>query len=71
MSECIMLPRCGFIRKYQETKDLACRGFVNAFCRGAKQTECKRMQYREQHGCAPDDDMLPTGQMMPMHMRIP
>ena len=65
MADCVMLPRCGFFIKYQDTVDLACRGFMNSFCRGANQSECKRLQFRQENGCAPDDDMLPTGQMMP------
>ena len=65
MADCELLPRCGFFLKYQDTLDLACRGFVRTFCKGPKQLECSRRQYRNQHGCAPDDDMLPTGQTMP------
>jgi len=65
VNDCELLPRCGFFAKYQSTSDLACRGFMSSFCRGPEQFDCKRRQFRSQHGIAPDDDMLPTGQMMP------
>ncbi|MBN2217163.1 MAG: hypothetical protein JW719_07285 [Pirellulales bacterium] len=62
--ECELLKNCGFFQKYQEVKDLACRGFIRMFCRGPRMEECKRKQYREKHGAPPSDDMLPTGQMV-------
>ena len=65
MADCELLPRCGFFLKYQDTLDLACRGFVRSFCKGPKQTECARRLYRVEHGCPPDDDMMPSGQMIP------
>lgn len=68
MADCELLVNCGFFRKYQHTLDLACRGFMNAYCKGAKQHECLRRQYRATHGSAPTDDMLPSGQMMPRSM---
>jgi len=64
MFECELINRCGFFAKYQESKDLACRGFMNLYCRGPQQSECKRLQYRAKHGFPPGDDMLPTGQMV-------
>jgi hypothetical protein len=65
MNDCELLPRRGFFAKYQSTSDLACRGFMASYCQGPGQVQCKRRQFRAQHGLAPDDDMLPTGQMMP------
>lgn len=65
MADCELLNRCGFFRKYQDTLDLACRGFMNMYCRGPKMKDCLRMRYRAEHGAPPEDDMLPTGQMMP------
>ena len=62
--ECEMLGRCGFFKKYGGTKDLACRGFINLYCQGVKQNECKRKEYSKKHGQAPSDDMMPTGQTM-------
>ena len=61
MNECPLLSRCGFFLKYQESRDLACRGFIRTFCRGPQQPECKRLEYRQQHGASPAEDMLPTG----------
>lgn len=65
MADCENLVRCGFFTKYRETLDLACRGFINQYCSGPKQFECERRVFKTQHGFAPDDDMLPSGQMMP------
>lgn len=66
--DCELVDRCGFFRKYKDSQDLACRGFMNMYCRGAKQGDCVRMKYRKEHGCPPDDDMLPSGQTMPKHL---
>lgn len=65
MNDCELLPICGFFAKYQHTTNLACRGFMNMYCRGPQQSDCRRRQFRAEHGCAPHDDMLPSGQMMP------
>ncbi|HPR32323.1 MAG TPA: hypothetical protein PLK12_09515 [Prolixibacteraceae bacterium] len=64
IQECIHLPNCGFFKKYQSEKDLACKGFINQYCRGPKQNECKRLQFKKINGYPPSDDMMPTGQMM-------
>ncbi len=62
--KCELLEKCGFFKKYQVTKDLACRGFIRAYCTGNKMDECKRKEYRQQHGAPPPDDMMPNGAMM-------
>jgi hypothetical protein len=62
--KCELLEKCGFFKKYQGTIDLACRGFIRMYCKGDKMNECKRMEYRKQHGAPPIDDMMPTGQIM-------
>lgn len=59
--ECELLPKCGFFKKYQSTDEFACIGFISMYCRGPRMAECKRMQYRLEHGTPPPDDMLPTG----------
>ncbi len=68
MADCDLLDRCGFFKKYQGTLDLACQGFMNSYCKGTKMDDCVRKQFRTEHGCAPEDDMLPTGHMMPKHL---
>jgi hypothetical protein len=62
MSDCPNLANCGFFKKYNATKQLACKGFVAQYCQGPRQEDCKRKTYRKLHGAAPSDDMLPTGQ---------
>ena len=65
MGDCEMLSACGFFKKYQQTSNLACRGFMRTYCQGPEQVNCRRREFRRENGCAPNDDMLPTGQMMP------
>lgn len=65
MTECELLNRCGFFLKYQASLDLACRGFIKSYCKGPLMNDCQRKAFRDKHGVPPDDDMLPTGQMMP------
>ena len=62
--KCELLEKCGFFKKYQNSIDLACKGFIRMYCKGEKMIECKRMDYRKKHGAPPTDDMLPTGQIM-------
>ena len=62
-NECELLSKCGFFKKFQSSKDLACKGFILQYCKGPKQSECKRMEYRK-HGVPPVDEMMPTGQII-------
>lgn len=64
MSECVRLANCGFFKKYQQTKDLACKGFLLKYCTGTLQPQCKRMAFSNLNGYPPPDDMMPTGQIM-------
>lgn len=68
MTECNLLGTCGFFKKYQEAQDMACRSFIKSFCKGEKMDLCKRKEYRAQHGAPPNDDMMPTGQIIPKSM---
>ena len=63
-AECENLAKCGFFIKYQETKNLACKGFINMYCKGSKMKDCKRLQYKMEHGTPPPDNMMPSGQMI-------
>ena len=62
--ECEMLKTCGFFKKYQKTKDLACRGFIARYCKGPKMEQCERKKYYQKYNQSPSDDMLPSGQMV-------
>ena len=64
MKDCCKLADCGFFRKYQQTRNLACKGFIGQYCKGPKQEQCKRMEYRKQTGHPPPDDMMPSGYMI-------
>ena len=60
-NECELLNTCGFFIKYESSKVLACKGFITMYCKGDKINECKRMEYKQKHGKAPSDDMMPSG----------
>jgi len=62
--ECELLAKCGFFKKYQTTKDMACKGFIRQYCHGPDMNVCIRKKYRQEHGTPPSDDMMPTGQMI-------
>ena len=61
---CELLEKCGFFKKYQSTKDLACKGFIAQYCKGDKMNECKRLEYRKKNGVPPTDDMMPSGHII-------
>jgi hypothetical protein len=63
--ECELLETCGFFKKYNDSLDLACRGFIKSYCKGDKMDDCARKIYRNTHGEPPHDDMMPSGQDMP------
>jgi hypothetical protein len=62
--KCELLATCGFYKKHQASKELACKGFIAQYCKGPKMDQCKRKEYLKQHGKAPSDDMMPSGQMI-------
>ena len=64
MANCELLDSCGFFKKYQATHDLACKAYIQQYCKGPKMDQCKRKEYRDQHGKPPPDDMMPTGGML-------
>jgi hypothetical protein len=64
MKECYLLERCGFFNKYSAHPEVNCQEFIDQYCKGEKMNECKRLQYRNQYGVAPSDDMMPNGLMI-------
>ncbi|MGE4351110.1 MAG: hypothetical protein AB7E52_02860 [Bdellovibrionales bacterium] len=62
--DCENIDKCGFFQKYQATKNLACKGFMLQFCKGAKQNDCERKKYKAAHGAPPADNMMPNGGIM-------
>jgi hypothetical protein len=61
MEACEMIDKCGFLIRYRPTNELACRGFVNRYCKGEMKELCKRKAYKLTNGTPPPDNMLPTG----------
>ena len=64
MSECELLNTCGFFKKHMNSHEAACKGLITQYCRGHKQEDCKRKEYRKQNGKPPEDSMLPNGSML-------
>ncbi len=60
---CELLEKCGFFKKYGEVQSIACARMIKDYCTGSKMNECKRKEYRKQHGTPPADDMMPSGKM--------
>lgn len=64
MADCPNLSNCGFMKKYCDAKSLVCQGFITMYCKGEKQAQCQRKQYKLTHGAPPPDNMMPSGQMI-------
>ena len=64
MEACERLKRCGFFKKYNDSNELACLGFISRYCKGNKMTECQRKSFFEINGYAPLDNMLPNGKLL-------
>jgi len=62
--ECQYLLNCGFFKKYSDSKNLACQGFINRYCKGTERDVCKRLEFRMAHGTPPPEDMMPNGLIM-------
>lgn len=61
MADCELIAKCGFFKKYGTSFEAACKGLIKQYCQGPRQSQCKRKEYRMQHGSPPPDDMLPAG----------
>ena len=59
--QCELLESCGFFKAHADSNDLACKGFIQQYCRGSRMDQCARKQYRMKHGAPPPDDMMPNG----------
>ncbi len=64
MERCELLETCGFFKKYEKDWSSACKGMIGTYCMGPKMNECKRKEYRKQHGTPPPENMMPSGQIL-------
>ncbi len=62
--ECELLETCGFFKKYNEISEVACKMLISMYCRGSKQNECKRKEYRMSTGNPPAATMMPNGKSL-------
>jgi len=65
MEICPMLSKCGFVKKHSGSKNELVQSFIQSYCKGPLQDECKRKKYRQEHGTPPEDDMMPNGKQVP------
>jgi len=64
MTECHLLEKCGFFIRYASSAAIDSDQFIRNYCRGLRMHECKRLQYRNQYGVPPSDQMMPDGTMV-------
>ena len=64
MNTCEMLHCCGFFNKYEHSKIIDCRGFIDVYCKGTKMNECSRLAFFRKHDQIPPDDMSPSGKII-------
>jgi hypothetical protein len=70
MTECDLLPKCAFFKKYVKTHVAACQGVIAEYCRGSRQSECKRKEYLLKHGAQPPENMLPGGSIIKLDAQV-
>jgi hypothetical protein len=65
MTECSNLSTCSFVKYFESNKgnDLALRGFIKTYCKGAKQDDCKRKKISKALGGPLNvpPNMMPNG----------
>jgi hypothetical protein len=61
LTECELLATCEFFQKYQTISETACKALISIYCKGPRKNECKRKEYRKEHGTPPKIDMMPNG----------
>jgi hypothetical protein len=70
MAECELLAECAFFKKYAKAHVAACRGMIAEYCRGGKQSECKRKQHLLKYKEPPSENMLPGGSIIRLDAQI-
>lgn len=70
MKLCEFFPACGFFLKYNDKLNDLCQQFIMEYCQGDKGGKCERRRYFNMNGTMPEDDILPSGRMLPKELRI-
>jgi hypothetical protein len=70
MADCEMLSECAFFKKYSATHSAACHEVIAIYCRGSKQSECKRKEYLLTHKEAPPLNMMPGGSILKLDAQV-
>jgi hypothetical protein len=67
MSEqCELLDKCGFFLNYRGNSEVVKEGWIIMFCKSKEKSEkCERKKIRKQTGKPPEDNMTPTGRILP------
>jgi hypothetical protein len=70
MGECEMLTACSFFNRYGNTHEATCQGLIAEYCRGSRQTLCKRKEFLLKHGTPPPENMLPGGSIIRLDSQV-
>jgi hypothetical protein len=70
MAECELLAECAFFKKFAKTHVAACQGMIAEYCRGIRQSECKRKQHREKYQEPPSENMMPGGSIIRLDAQV-
>lgn len=64
MPDCELITKCSFFMKYSKTHGAVCDGIIAEYCRGSRQTVCKRKHHLLTQGTSPPENMLPGGSLI-------
>lgn len=70
MPDCELLETCPFFKKYAKTHTDVCLLMIADYCRGDKQSQCKRKLHQMKHNEPPPENMLPGGSILRLDDRI-
>ncbi len=70
MTDCELLAECEFFNKYAKTHAAMCKVMIAEYCRGSKQSGCKRKQYQLKYEALPPGNMLPGGSIIRLDAQI-
>ena len=61
MDICPKLDHCPFFQKYGNDLPDTCQALIRLYCHGSRPGRCQRIDFRQEHGYPPPDDMMPNG----------
>jgi hypothetical protein len=70
MADCELFAECAFFKKHAKTHVAASHWMIAEYCRGSKQSECKRKQHLVKYEEPPPENMLPGGSIIRLDAQI-